>query len=390
MVVRKQIFVDVYDPTTGALITRWINVNLNQFTKTINSGLSECILELPQTFDYSGTDIAEGNEVKISISDTDTGPGVTRIIYWGYISMIEGVISNGKETMMVHLLGFNTMLALDVLRSGATTTNMTYTGIDVGAIMRDMIDKFKVSNPLSKLNYTNLTIPDAGQVATYTFKRIIFQDAMDKIRSLAPTNYYFYIDENNTVNFKPKPTTHTFTLGRQFSAIKAQRGVEKIKNSLLLWNGEPGTAGVGACIQKRYEDNTSIALYGRRTEIVDDYGISTVATADILAATYLAENRDPEIVLTVEILDNIENPNGFGYDIENIQPGDTCKFIGFSETFKARYLTDNMLITSVIYTLDKVEITIDPRNLGVIDWQKQTDKNIHEVSSSDAPTDYTV
>lgn len=386
-VKKKQLFVDVYDPATGLKITSWMNVNLNQFTKNINSGLSECILELPYNFDYAGTDIAEGNEVKISIQDNDTGGGVQRLIYWGYISMIEGEISDRKETMKVRLLGFQTMLALDICRIALATT-IPFAAVDISVAIRAIIDYFKIANPLSKLSYTALTIPTVGQVITYTLHRAFYQDALDKIRSIAPPNCYFYIDENNIVTFKTKPTTptHTFILGKHFSAMQAQRGVEKIKNSLLLWNGETGVSK----IYKRYEDAGSIALYGRRTKVIDDWGVGDVATADMLAANFLTENKDPEIVLIVEIMDNTENTDGKGYDIESIQPGDTCSFIGFSEAFASRYLSANMLITSVFYTLDKVTLTIDPRNLGIVEWQDQTAKNALQNNSDTAPSPYTI
>jgi hypothetical protein len=390
-VTKKQIFIDVYNPLTGVKITTWVNANINQFTKNINGGLSEAIIDLPYTFDYSGSDIAEGNDVKISITDKDTTPGVPRIIYTGYISMIEGNISDGQESMTVHLLGYNTSLATDILQTAMVTTK-TYTTTDIGAIIRDLVATFKTANPTSKINYTTTTIPDVGQTITYTFKRVTYQDAIDRLRSIAPANYYFYIDENSTVNFKPKPTTptHTFILGRHFSAVSAQRGVEKVRNSLLLWNGQVGTPGVDPCVYKRYEDSNSIGLYGRRTKVIDDYGITTGAVADLLAANFLAENTFPEIVLTIEIFDNTEDPDGKGYDIESIQPGDTCSFIGFSEGFSARYLSANMLITSVNYTPEKVELTIDPRNLGMIDWQDQNAKNIDQSVADGTPTTYTV
>lgn len=384
-VIKKQLFINIFNPLTGVKITTWINANLDNFVKKINAGLSECVIDLPYTFDYSGSDIAEGNFVEISISDNDITPGTTKLIYSGYISMIESIVSDRRESLTVHLLGFYTLLSLDILRDGLTTV-VEYTAEDIGAVMRDIFSKYKIANPTSKINFTILTIPDVGEDITYSFKRTSYQDAIEKVRALAPANYYFYIDENNTVYFKAKPTTttHTFVLGRHFSAVKAQRGVEKVKNSLLLWNGETISP-----IYKRYEDSNSVALYGKRTEVVDDYGISDEATADMLAANYLTENKEPEIVLTVEIFDNTENPDGKGYDLENIKPGDTCKFVGFSEGFISRYLTENMLITSIIYSLDKVELTIDPRNLGIIDWQNQTAKNIHSAVSDNAPADYT-
>lgn len=385
-VARKQLFIDVYDPTSGTKLATWINVNLNQFTKSINSGLSECILQLGQPYNYAGSDIAEGNEVKVYILDNDTA-GVRKLIYWGYISMIEAEIAENSNKMYIHLLGYHTLLALDILQASAVT-KVEYSAEDIGDIMKDLIDKFNAANPSSKLNYTSLTIPTVGQDITYTFRRVFYQQAMDKIRSYAPANYYFYIDENQTVNFKPKPTTptHVFVLGKHFSAIKIQRGIEKLKNSLLIWNGEPSVS----VIYKRYEEATSIAKYGRRTTLVDDYGVGNEATADMLSQNYLNENSDPEIVLEVDIFDNTENSDGKGYDIESIQPGDTCNFVGFSDAFSQRYLSQNMLITSVKYSLEKVTLTIDPRNLGIVDWQDQTAKNVQESASNTSPdTPYT-
>ena len=386
MAIKKQYFIEVFDPLTGDKITTWSDANIQSFKKKINGGFSECIIDLPKTFDDYGVDIAEGNDVKISVIDADLTAGTTRIIYSGYISMVEGDIDNRKEGVRVHLLGYNTMLALDILKDG-TTTNQTFTATDIGTIMLSIVNFFIANNPGTKINASLVSIPLVGVDATYTFKRSTYQDAIDKMRMLASANYYFFIDENNTVNFKPRPTspTHTFTLGKHFSSIHVQRGVEKIKNSILIWNGI-----FSGGIYKLYEDSNSIALYGRRSAKIDDYGISDETTADSLADSYLKENKEPEIIIGVQIMDNQENVQGFGYDIESIQPGDTCRFIGFTDGFRARYLQDNMLITEVTYYTDRVELTIDPRNLGIIEWQDQQSKTLGQLISDTSPDDYTV
>jgi len=386
MAIEKQFIIEVFDPLTLAKITTWSNANIQSFRKKINGGFSECVIELPDPFDYYGTDIAEGNDVKISVIDADLTPGTTRVIYSGYISMVEGKIESRNEGVKVHLLGYNTMLSLDFLRSGTTTTQV-FTTTDIGTIILNIVNLFITNNPTTKINASVISIPVVSETASYTFKRSTYQDAIDKMRSIAPANYYFYIDENNTVNFKPKPTTptHTFTLGKHFSSISVQRGVEKIKNSLLLWDGKnPAT------VYKKYEDSNSIALYGRRATKVDDYGLTDVPTADALALSFLNENKDPEIVINVQVMDNQKNIQGFGYDIESIQPGNTCRFVGFTDGFRGRYLQDNMLITEVVYYPDRVELTIDPRNLGILEWQDQSAKNTDQLSSDGTPTDYTV
>lgn len=386
MAIKKQYFIEVFDNLTNEKITTWSDANIKNFKKKINGGFSECIIDLPKSFDYYGTDIAEGNDVKISMIDSDLTPGSTRVIYSGYISMVEGNVENRNEGVKIHLLGYNTMLALDILKDG-TKTNLTFTATDIGTIMLSIVNFFIANNPGTKINASITSIPLVGEVATYTFKRSTYQEAIDKMRILAPANYYFYIDENNTVNFKPKPTTptHTFTLGRHFSSIHVQRGVEKIKNSILVWNGI-----FSGGIYKLYEDSNSIALYGRRSAKIDDYGLSDEPTTDALASSYLTENKEPEIVIGVQIMDNQENIQGFGYDIESIQPGDTCRFIGFTDGFRSRYLKDNMLITEVLYYTDRVELVIDPRNLGIIEWQDQQSKTIGQLISDTSPDDYTV
>ncbi len=386
MAIKKQYIIEVFNPLTGSRLGTWSNANIESFRKKINGGFSECIISLPYAFDYYGSDIAEGNDVTIKVSDTDLGAGVLRLIYSGYVSMVEGNIEGRSDGVKVHLLGYNTMLSLDFLKDGTTTTQ-TFTTVDIGTIMLDIVNFFITNNPFTKINASTTSIPTVSQTASYTFKRATYQDAIDKIRSLAPANYYFFVDENNTVNFKPRPSTptHTFILGKHFSSIHVQRGVEKIKNSLLLWDGKnPAT------IYKLYEDSNSIGLYGRRGTKVDDYGLTDTATADALAATFLAENSQPEIVINVQITDNQENVAGLGYDIENIQPGDTCRFNGFTDGFRSRYLQDNMLITEVLYFTDHVELTIDPRNLGIIEWQDQSAKNTDQLISDGTPDDYTV
>jgi len=380
---RKQLLVEIYDHLTGALLKTWTNAQLMRFTKEINRGLSECVIVLGETYDYTGSELAEGNDVVVKIYDGDCAPSTLLTIYTGYISSFETNLAERDAGVTVHVLGYHTLLAMDVFKDGTTTT-IAYSAEDVGAVMQDIIDKFNAAYGYEVFSYTAASIPTAGADIDYTFQRKTYREAMDRTRELAPATHYFYIDETNLVTFRPMPTTptHTFTLGRHFSALAVSKSIEKIRNGLLIWDGE------NAGLHKLYTDSASQARYGRRTQIETDYGI-VVGDADLYAARFLLENKEPETNLTVEIMDNNANEDGSGYDIESIQPGDTCSFVGFAEAFASKYLSANMLITKVVYSMGKVTLTIDPRLHGFFDTQDALRKQLAETQSSGVPTAYT-
>lgn len=382
---RKQLLVEIYDHLTGALLKTWTNAQLMRFTKEINKGLSECVIVLGEAYDYTGTELAEGNDVVVRIYDGDCAPSTLLTIYSGYISSFETNLAERDAGVRVHLLGYHTLLATDVFKDGTTTT-IAYTAEDVGAVMQDIIDKFNAAYGYEVFSYTSTSIPTAGQDIDYTFQRKTYREAMDKARELAPATHYFYIDETNLVTFKPIPTTptHSFTLGRHFSALSVSKSIEKIRNGLLIWDGVSG----GTPVHKLYTDSASQARYGRRTQIETDYGI-VESDADLYAARFLLENKEPETILTVDIMDNNANEDGMGYDIESIQPGDTCEFVGFAEAFANKYLSKNMLITKVVYTLSGATLTIDPRLHGFFDTQEELRKQLADTQSSGVPSTYT-
>jgi hypothetical protein len=49
-----------------------------------------------------------------------------------------------------------------------------------------------------------------------------------------------------------------------------------------------------------------------------------------------------------------------------------------------------MLITKVVYSPNKVELTIEVQKAGIIDWQSQTSKKVDEINSTGSPDTYTV
>lgn len=393
--MKKNILIKVYD-NGGTFLTTWKDAKFEKFTKEINGGLGECIIELGKLFDYSGSDLQVGNNIEIIIADTDTQDDVDgfKIVYSGYISLINHWVRGKEEGVTVHVLGHYTKLALDVLKNGTQTTlysdstaGLTISSpgdaTDIGLIMRGIITRYRAETTSPKINYDTLTIPLSSTTGTYKFEMKTYREAMDKIKSLAPTNWYYYINEVGMVYFKSKPTTttHKFIFGKHFSSINVEYGIEKVRNVMLFWNKQ--TAG---SIYKSYTDANSISLYGRRVEKYFDSAITSTTESGLISTKFLAENKIPDAKVTCEIIDNNEDSNK-GYDIESINPGDTCSFFGF-DSFFSSILKENMMISKVVYYLDKVELTIENFPSGLVDLLVGIKRDTEDPYALASPTIY--
>jgi len=386
--MKKQILIKVYRPT-GEFITTWKKASFKSFEKEINGGFGECIIILGEKFDYAGEDLLLGNDIEILISDKDTisDAGGYRTIYKGYISLIEPYINGKKETISISVLGHYTKLELDIWRDSATkTTTFDYgTDTDFSTMFRNLMDKYISETDNPKLSYTDKSIELTGTVGQYMFEMTTYKEAINKIKNMSPVGWYWYVNEIGRVYFKKKADTpdHTFIFGKHFSSVTVSRSLEKIRNTMLFWNGETGVNQ----IYKLYEDDASIKQYGKRAMKYFDWNVGNEATADKIADKFLANSSIPDIKVVVEIGDNNDDEIN-GYDIENIQAGDTCAFRGFNDEI-AELFRENMLITKVIYSLSKVQLIIEIQRAGMIAWQNETSKKIDEYFSDGSPAVYT-
>jgi hypothetical protein len=396
MAITKKIVYARVSSVSGTWLANWLNIDFQGFTKTLNGGPGECIIKLAVPFDYDGAELLVGNDVQVFLADKDSAasddPAGTRIIYKGYISMIERDIDATTDSITVHLLGYYTLLALDILSSSATTTlysNNTsglvtsggsQNAADIGHMVRQTIDLFNAVTP-GHISYDIVGIPDTGTTAKYTFTQRTYREAIDVLKDLAPANVYWYADEKGVVTFKATPTTptHTFIFGRHLSKVRVEKALEKTRNFVLIDNGSGG-------LYYHYTDASSVAQYGRRVEHIHDYAIADIGAMNAAGAKFLAENSAPSVKVVATIVDN--NGNDYlGTDIEDIAPGDTCRFIGFSSSLSDIF-RDNMLITSVSYTLDSVQIEVEIVKHGLLDLQNRQANRINNLNGVNTPATY--
>lgn len=374
---------EIYNSRGRLLSNRWENAKFIGFDKIINGGFGPCIIELGEDFKWANESLYLNNEVQIWIEDKDTGND-GKLIYRGYISNYARILEEHSEKIIVYLLGYYTKLTQDIWKSGATTT-FDYSIIgatDIGTIFRGLLDRYIAETANPKLNYSKDSISLTSTTTEFKFEMLTYREGIDMLRQLAPTDWFWRVDENGTVWLKSKPTdpTHRFTLGRHFSKVRIERSTEKIKNALLFYDDASN-------LLKLYTDDGSILDYDRRvTKVMNDrIGVST--DADKIAEAFIAEHKDPDVKVIAEIVDNNEDDE-LGYDIESINPGDTCVFEGFDESV-GDILKYNMLITHVEYTLDKAIITIEPLSAGVIARSENINERVDAIEREGVPTSYT-
>jgi hypothetical protein len=198
------------------------------------------------------------------------------------------------------------------------------------------------------------TIDDTGTSKDYIFQAQFYNNVIDIIKSLAPANWWWYVGADNLIHFHAKPSTptHKFVYGRHFKKIEVFKNMEQIKNSYLLKGGSDDLF-----IHKHYKDQDSIDDYDRRTYKKVDSRITNIDTADSWADAFLEGRKDPIIKTVVEIADNNFDAIN-GYDIDSIEPGDTCEFKNLNEA-TSRTFGSNMVITKVDYTPEAVRLEIE-------------------------------
>jgi hypothetical protein len=384
----KNVTARVFTPQ-GVPIRTWESFRFQGFKKETNAGLGECTIMLAEPFGYDGPDLLLGNVVEVRIADRDTvgSPDGSRVIYRGYISLVSREVDGAREYLEVTMLGFYTLLSLDILKDGTQTTlysndddgltddDTAQDAADIGYMARTVVRLFGEENGTLRVFATATSCPDTNTEAEYTFEQKTYREALDKLRRMAPAGTFYYVNEDGVLFFgvKPETPTHTFILGKHFSSIRVERSLEKVRNGLLLWNGD--ISG----IYKGYESEPSIEQYGRRVEVANDYGVAGADAADLIGAKFLEETAIPEVKVICTIMDNnIEE--GKGYDIESIQPGDTCSFLGF-DTDIGSIFRENMLISSVLYKLDTVRIEVEVVKSGLIDFQNKQRREINDIGS---------
>jgi hypothetical protein len=388
----KIVTIRSYD-SMGTFIKNITDSTFSSFRKTINGGLSDLTLKLARKIDSfnPNLDVSLGNRIEVWVYDEDTGVDGL-LIYSGYVEQQNPYIDGGQEYVEIVCFGLVSKLTSDVLKSGSqtrlytkATDGLTITVADqndaeVAEVLRAIVDYFNVNNPTFFITHNPNGIDSivaTGNNINYTFDAMTYLNSIEKCRSAAPQFWYWYLGADAMLNFKAISSTpdHTFLLSKEVKKIKASRSADSIKNILLLSDG--------AGTYKQYKDDVSIALYGRRVKQMTDSNIKDSATMDNIGNSFIQANKDPKVRLEIEIIDSNESTKG--YDIESIQPGQTCQIVGID--ISENIFTSNMIIQEVTWELGKVTLTIDTEktfdiNKLILQIEKKVDTATNDVIES--------
>lgn len=350
------------------------NFGVSSYSKSIYSGNGELTLTVPRKFDDfdEGNTIGHGNRVDVYVFDKNDNSGTK--IYTGTIEEYTSAVSS-NEDVSVRCLGIVNRLALDTYTDSKALTK-SYSSQDPALVVRDIIDQYQFSNG-ENITYTTSTIPTTSDTVSLELSSTTYLEALNLVTRTAGADYYWLLNNDNQIVFKKFSTTptHYFMFGRDIAYLEAQNSIVDLRNSLLAWNRLPSSDS--DYISKRYERMLSLFKYGRRqTRKADGRYKASADGFDKFAENYFEIYSEPIASLRFEVIDN---SYGRGYNIESIQPGDTCRILNIK---KNSSISDNMLITHVEYSFDRVVIDI-------VDVQQFISRSLFDIREQLAEQAYT-
>ena len=285
-----------------------------------------------------------------------------QLVYSGHIETITSVIDQSKEYIEVEILGESAVLSDDYIEflqfveipqsrdrvyaatttegtpvfelypSGQEVTKTRYGATDPSNMMKYAIDLAQQQNPKCRLYYTENSIRNTEIVdAQYTFREQPIRAVFDKVRSLAPSGWHYFIMPDGCVHFRgPEHVrTHVIRVGVEAIDYKSVHTIRNLKNYVFFKGRQDidfsEADGFGSIFAIAF-DQDSINKYGKRMLYAQDASIVDPKTAETFAEGRLGELNQPEDRISVTIVDEksvYDNFLGFrGYNIESFLPGD--------------------------------------------------------------------
>ncbi len=203
--------------------------------------------------------------------------------------------------------------------NGDGSTKISYLSEDPSDILKDIVLKYNQQG--GDLSYSGSSIDTTGTVVSYEFNTNTILEAINKIIELCPVNWYWYVDyETNYIHLHElnKEPDHIFSLEKDLIDAKFEKRVEDVINTIYFTGGETSP---GVNFFKKYQIAGSVSRYGIRAMKYSDQRVTVDSTAQTIANSILENKSEPELRITLEVLDS-NNNQGIGYDIESIKVGD--------------------------------------------------------------------
>lgn len=263
-------------------------------------------------------------------------------IYSGFISDISSRYGS-TETTVVTLMTFGWDLDQYPVSSGSSTT-VAFSSTDPSQIIKTGITSFQTASG-SAISWTSSTVATTGTTVSYTFKANTYLELLKKALELAPSNWYFYLDQGTQlINFKGESATpdHYLHLGKHIESLDLRGNIENVVNDVLFIGGE--TAGVSLY------DRTTVAPSSktrRSLRRLSDSRVTDLTTSSLLSNSEISRNNQILYRSTLSVLDK-------NYDIESIKLGQMIGFRNFGNYIDSLQLQ----VVGKSYTPEAVELQL--------------------------------
>lgn len=205
------------------------------------------------------------------------------------------------------------------------TTTVSYTDTDPAEILMDIIDKYNFLG--GTITYDADSIDLTGTTVSYTFNTNTILEAVNKVVELCPEGWYYYIDQaTNIIHLHEKTNTpdHVFALEKDVADARFEKRIEDLVNTVYF------TGGGSPPLYKKYTNSNSVSKYGVKSQKYTDQRVTDENTAEVIANSILSTKSEPELRVTIEVLDSNNNQD-MGYDIESVDVGDVVAIRNVSQ-----------------------------------------------------------
>lgn len=358
----KKYSMKIYDKTGSVYKGVVTIVGGLSFQKRVNAGLGYLQLQIPQ--DSIEVDFLD--EIQIWVQDRDT-PGLQ--IYSGYIDEVSDRLSLDESSKVVNGVGYCARLAYTLDWDGSSLSQVR-NSVDPSNAIEDVIDYYQSNESDTRITYTGDSIDSTGLTISYTSNNKMCLETISRMKELSGSNWYFYIGVDNVLQFHEYPTssTHKFVLGKDIGQIVKRKSSLPIVNNLIFWNGITDNTDP-SYLQNIYYSPSSVSAYWGRYSLLTDGRVSNSTTADNLGAAYVEANKNPNVSLEFSVNDN---NYGDGYDIESINPGDTCVILNVEDSD----------INEVVFRITGVDYSPSSARVYVEDSRDLTSRKLEDIRRS--------
>lgn len=299
----------------------------------INSGPQAMDLMLPRPWGAAGergeagsdSNVNLGNQVTVDVYDAE---GET-LLYSGSIE--EYSIPEPASGVRVTLIPKTSRFQDRVIRGPLTLSDY-----DPTDMLHYLIDPSGYSGtegtylPGISWDAANALV---GVSYTQTFEKMRVSQALEIIRRLGGSKWFYRLNPDNSLTFKSwdlkAPADHIIR-GPNFSQVKYVRSRSNVKKRVYVYGAEERRDDDGNLIQERIEAVATAPAYDAEADPRDDFytdaRIVDYNTALRVATSRLEFLQDDAIETEIDIPDSSKDAL-YGYDIDSLKPGDTLKII---------------------------------------------------------------